>query len=467
MEPISQADENLDGTDLVRIAYLDCPTGISGDMTLAALIDAGVSVDALRAGIDSLGLPDVQLEVGTVMRGAFRGVSVKVVHPPQHVHRGLTEILELIDGATAISARQKESARRIFSTLASAEAKVHGTTLDRVHFHEVGAIDSIVDIVGTAIGFDLLGVDEIHASPIPTGRGMIHIAHGLCPLPAPGTAELLKGIPLADVPIDSELTTPTGAAIVATLVDRFTSLPEMTIEEIGYGAGTKDFKERANLLRLFVGTGSLAAETDQIFLIETNLDDVSGEIVGYAKRQLLAAGALDVYSIPIQMKKDRPGVMLCILCDASHLDRMETILFDETQTFGIRRTLVQRSKRARLSYTVTTKWGNVLGKLGWRYGDKPIFVPEYEDCVRIAEAQGLPLWSVYQEAHQAFSSLSETEFASLMIEIDAAALQDTDRRRTSASERNRLPPVAGIGELPPRDFSHDHDHTDGHDHDHL
>lgn len=421
-------------------------------MTLAALIDAGVSLDALRAGIDSLSLADVKLEVGTVMRGAFRGVHVKVVHPPQHVHRGLKDILEIIDRANAITATQKELARRIFFAVAAAEAKVHGSTIDQVHFHEVGAVDSIVDIVGAAIGFDLLGVDKIYASPIPTGTGVIRIAHGVCPLPAPGTAELLKGIPLADVPIESELTTPTGAAIVATLVDRFTSLPEMTIDAIGYGAGTKEFKERANLLRLFVGTGSLAAEADQIYLIETNLDDVSGEVIGYTKQKLLAAGALDVYSIPIQMKKDRPGVMLCLLCDAAHLDRLESILFDETKTFGLRRSLVQRSKRARFTHTVATEWGPVLGKLGWRHGGKPLFVPEYEDCVRVAAAQNVPLWTAYHAAEQAFAQLSEGELSELM-------------KSAPPITPNIAPPPANV---PAFDADHDHDHDHGgHDHDHF
>lgn len=413
-------------------------------MTLAALIDAGVSLDAIRAGIDSLGLEGVRLEVGAVMRGAFRGVHVKVLHPPQHVHRGLADILEIIDRAAAMTTSQKDLARRIFSAVAAAEAKVHGSTIDHVHFHEVGAIDSIVDIIGASIGFDLLGVDAIHASPIPTGRGVIRIAHGVCPLPAPGTAELLKGIPLADVPIDGELTTPTGAAIVATLVDRFTSLPEMTIEAIGYGAGTKDFKERANLLRLFVGSGNIASEADQIYLVETNLDDVSGEVIGYTKQALLAAGALDAYSVPIQMKKDRPGIMLCVLTDASHLDRIESIIFDETRTFGLRRSLVQRSKRVRVAHTVATELGPVLGKLGWRRGGKPLFVPEYEDCARIAAEQNLPLWTIYRSAEEAFVRLSDDEVDELMKLVP------------SESVRPAPPPQ------PIYDYVHDHDH--GHDH---
>ena len=224
-------------------------------MTLAALIDLGVDLDAIQAGIDSLGLPGVSLNVSTVIKGGFRATYVRVEHPEQHAHRHLADIEEILERADRVSEPQKELARRIFHAVARAEATVHGSTMDRVHFHEVGAIDSIVDIVGAAIGFDLLGADQIVCSRIPTGYGQIKIDHGICTVPAPGTAELLKGIPLAHVPVEAELTTPTGAAIVATLVDRFDHLPEMTIESIGYGAGTRDFPQRANLLRVFVGDG--------------------------------------------------------------------------------------------------------------------------------------------------------------------------------------------------------------------
>jgi len=382
----------------VRIAYLDCSTGISGDMTLGALIDAGVDVEAIRRGIDSLGLPDVRLVTQTVIKGGFRATYVRVEHPEQHAHRHLSNILQLIDAAESLSSAQRHLATEIFTAVATAEATVHGSTIDKVHFHEVGAIDSIVDIVGAAIGFDLLGADSVVCSPIPTGQGQIQIAHGICTVPAPGTAELLKGIPLADVPVDAELTTPTGAAIVRTLADRFGHLPEMTIDSIGYGAGTRDFPQRANVLRLFVGTAVTSADSDQVDLIETNLDDVTAEIVGYTKQKLFAAGALDVYTTPIQMKKERPGVILTVIARPADREVLENILFAETGTFGIRRMRVQRSIRARQEHVVETIYGPVRGKLGWRPGEPAIFVPEFDDCAQVASESGVPVRDVYRAA---------------------------------------------------------------------
>ncbi len=382
----------------MRIAYLDCSTGISGDMTLAALIDAGIDPAILRAAVDSLGLEGVKLVTQTVIKGGFRATYVRVEHPEQHAHRHLSDIQALIDNARGLTPQQRDLALRIFGAVAAAEARVHGMTVEKIHFHEVGAIDSIVDIVGAAVGFDVLAADQIIASRIPTGRGQVSIAHGICTVPTPGTAELLKGMPLVDVPIDAELTTPTGAAILKTLVDRFGPLPEMAIQSIGYGAGTKDFPQRANLLRLFVGTAETPADSDSVTLLETNLDDVSAEIIGYTKRRLLEAGALDVFSAAIQMKKDRPGTLLTVIARPAEADKLEAILFDETATFGIRRSRMERSKRSRREHTVTTPWGPVRGKLGWRSGQSPVFTPEFEDCARVAAAAGVPLREVYRAA---------------------------------------------------------------------
>src|SRR6476646_9565249 len=224
----------------MRIAYLDCASGISGDMTLAALVDAGANLAAIQAGIDSLGLPGCRLVGSEVKKQGFRATQITIEHEPEHKHRHLHHITAMIDGST-LSDRQKELAKRIFQKLAEAEAKVQGSTIEKVHFHEVGAVDSIADIVGAAIAFDLLGVERIVCSPIPTGHGFVEIAHGRCSIPAPATGELLRGVPLATLDIDGELTTPTGAAIVATLADSFGPLPPMTIKRIGYGAGQKDF----------------------------------------------------------------------------------------------------------------------------------------------------------------------------------------------------------------------------------
>jgi uncharacterized protein (TIGR00299 family) protein len=236
----------------MRIAYLDCASGISGDMTLGALLDAGVDLAAVQAGIDSLGLPSCRLVVQETKKCGFRATQLTVEHEPEHKHRHLHHIEAMIAGSV-LTERQRELALRIFGKLAEAEAKVHGTTIQKVHFHEVGAVDSIADIVGSAIAWDLLGVERIVCSPVPTGTGFVQIAHGRCSIPAPATGELLRGVPLAAFDVEGELTTPTGAAIVAALVDQFGPLPAMTVERIGYGAGQKDF-QHPNLLRLLVGT---------------------------------------------------------------------------------------------------------------------------------------------------------------------------------------------------------------------
>src|SRR5262245_24475235 len=241
----------------MRIAYLDCASGISGDMTLGALVDAGADLSVIQAGIDSLGLPGCRLVRTEVKKKGFRATQITVEHEPEHKHRHLHHITAMIDGST-LTTRQKELAKRIFQKLAEAEAKVHGSTIEKVHFHEVGAVDSIADIVGSAIGFDLLGIDRIECSPIPTGHGFVEIAHGRCSIPAPATGELLRGVPLAPLDVEGELTTPTGASIAAALVEQFGPLPAMTVDRIGYGAGQKDFPQ-PNILRLLVGEAASAA----------------------------------------------------------------------------------------------------------------------------------------------------------------------------------------------------------------
>ena len=273
----------------MRVAYLDCASGISGDMTLGALVDAGADLAAIQAGIDSLGLPSVRLATSEVKKKGFRATQITVVHEPEHKHRHLHHITAMIDGSI-LTARQRELATRIFTRLAEAEAKVHGTTIQKVHFHEVGAVDSIADIVGSAIGWDLLGVERVIASPVPTGTGFVEIAHGRCSLPAPAVGELLRGVPLAESSVPFELTTPTGAAILAALAEGYGPVPAMTIERIGYGAGSRDLEEQANLLRLLVGTTSDGGGREQVTLLETNLDDISGELIGHAIARLWSAG---------------------------------------------------------------------------------------------------------------------------------------------------------------------------------
>jgi uncharacterized protein (TIGR00299 family) protein len=385
----------------VRLAYFDCFSGISGDMTLGALVDAGVDPAPVREAVGRLGL-ECELTFETVRRAGFRATHARVVAPPQHAHRHLHHIEAMIDGAS-LTSRQANLARRIFQRMGQAEAHVHGTDIKKVHFHEVGAVDSIVDIVGSAVGLDLLGVDRVEASPIPPGRGRIHAEHGLMPVPAPATAQLLKGVPLAESTADFEQTTPTGAAIVTTVADAFGPLPAMTIEAIGLGAGTKDPKGLANVLRLFVGKAAQGGfGADRVWVLETNLDDLPGEVIGHTTTRLLAAGALDTYVTPVLMKKNRPGVVVTVLCDEAKVGELEAVLFAETTTLGIRRYPVSRHKLERQAVAVETALGPVLGKVGWLDGRPPTFSPEYEDCARVAAARGVPLREVYQAAHQAY-----------------------------------------------------------------
>jgi pyridinium-3,5-bisthiocarboxylic acid mononucleotide nickel chelatase len=387
----------------MKIAYLDCASGISGDMTLGALVDAGVSLDALNAAIGSLGWSNVRLVATTVKKKGFRASQVTVEHEPETKHRHLHHITAMIEGSV-LSERQKELAHRIFRKLAEAEAKVHNSTIEKVHFHEVGAVDSICDIVGAAVGWDLLGVERIVASAVPTGTGLIEIAHGRCSIPAPATAELLRGVPLAASSVLCELTTPTGAAILAALVDSYGPVPAMTIEQIGYGAGQKDLEEQANLLRLLVGETSDTRSSEQLWVLETNLDDVSGELIGHAISRLWTAGALDVYTTAIQMKKNRPGVMLSVLCDAATVPAVEAILFRETTTLGVRRHRVERNKLDRVKHQVETAFGPVDGTLATLGDGSQRFSPEFESCRQIADKQQVPLKQVYDAAQRAFQS---------------------------------------------------------------
>ncbi len=384
----------------MRVAHFDCFSGISGDMTLAALLDAGVDAGAIRSGLDSLGLP-IRLEVEKVRKGGFAATYVHVEAPEEENHRFLPQVEDIL-GRGSLTDRQRDLALRIFRRLAEAEAAAHGLPLDRVHFHEVGALDSIADIAGVAIGLDLLGVEKITSRSVPTGSGMVKCAHGLMPIPAPGTAELLKGLPLAPSAVKAELTTPTGAAILATVVQEWIEQPVMTVERIGHGAGRREFAEQPNLLRLFVGTVETLAASDRVWMLETNLDDLPAEVIGYCYDLLLAAGALDVFSTPIFMKKNRPGVLLSVLAAEAALPALEEILFRETSTFGIRRYPVSRHKLNRRPHTVSTRWGPVQGKLGWLEGRAPVFAPEYEDCARVARQHGVALREVHAQAKQAY-----------------------------------------------------------------
>jgi uncharacterized protein (TIGR00299 family) protein len=396
------------GALVMKLAYLDCASGISGDMMLGALVDAGVDLQQLNAAVASLGLSGCRLRAREVKRQGFRATQITVEHEPEPAHRHLQQILEMIDQGQ-LGPRQRALARRIFTRLGEAEAKVHGTSIEEVHFHEVGAADSIADIVGTAVGWEMLGVDRAVASPVPVGTGKVQIGHGECSVPAPATAELLRGIPLRESSVPLELTTPTGAAILATLVDGFGPLPAMTLERIGYGCGQRDLTQQPNILRLLLGE-AVASNLrslpggQQVCVLETNLDDLSGEMIGYCTTRLWEAGALDVYTTAIQMKKSRPGVKLSVLCRAGDVEPIESILFTETTTLGVRRWTVDRHVLSRQPHRVETPWGPVEGKVGWLGEGLPRFAPEFESCRRIAAEHEVPLRTVYEAAQKAFDA---------------------------------------------------------------
>jgi uncharacterized protein (TIGR00299 family) protein len=410
----------------VKVAHFDCFSGISGDMTLAALIDVGVDAEAIRQAVGSLNLP-IRIEIEKVRKGGFAATYVRVEAEEEKSHRYFVEIEEIVS-RSALTERQRLLALKIFRRLAEGEAAAHGLPLEKIHFHEVGALDSIADIVGSTVGLDLLGAEQFTSRSVPTGSGTVKCAHGLMPIPAPGTAELLKGVPLAASSIKAELTTPTGAAILTTILKEcarpaeqpWIDHPVMTVEKIGHGAGRRDFPEQPNLLRLFVGTASPDASRvdsapgafqDEVWMLETNLDDLPAEVIGYCYERLLAAGALDVFSTPIFMKKNRPAVMLSVLGPTEKLAILEDILFRETGTFGVRRYAVSRTKLHRRSHSVESPWGPIQGKLGWRDGQPPLFTPEFEDCARIARETGVALRDVFAQSLKAFqqSPLDESD----------------------------------------------------------
>ena len=391
----------------MRIAYLDCLSGISGDMMLGALIDAGVDIAQIQAGVDSLGLPSCRFVADTVSKCGFRATNVNVQYEPEHTHRHLHHITEMID-QSQLTTNQKDLAKRIFTKLGEAEAKVHGCSIEKVHFHEVGAVDSIADIVGTAIGWDLLGVDRIECSSIPTGTGTVKIAHGTVSIPAPATAELLTNIPLAQSDIAAELTTPTGAAIVATIVDKFGSLPAMQIKTVAFGAGDRDLESQPNVLRLLIGetedTSNSTADQihDEVWVLETNIDDMTGEAIGHCCGILQQAGVLDVYTTAIQMKKNRPGVTLTVLCHSDSVAAAEQIMFEQTTTLGIRKWTVQRHILQRQQHTVETTWGPILGKLATLPSGDQRFSPEYESAREISAREDISLQQVFAAAVTAY-----------------------------------------------------------------
>lgn len=387
----------------MKIAYFDCFAGAGGDMIAAAMLDAGLDEEFLRAQLATLNLENLDIEIAETNKHGIRALRFKPVFPHQHHHRSLGQITKIIN-ESKISPPARGTAIAIFEKLAHAEAAIHNKNPEDIHFHEVGAIDSIVDIVSAAIGAEALGIDKIYCSDLAVGGGTVKCAHGLLPVPAPATAELLKDVPIVGGPGQVELLTPTAAAILTTIVDEFTALPAMKIETIGYGAGTLDSDEFPNVLRLIIGE-SLAAEeltADSVCLLETNVDDVSAELIGFAIDELGKAGALDVWTMPIFMKRNRPAVKISVLCEIKDVRRAEQILFEQGLTFGIRKQILQRSKLARKFVTVSTDFGEIKMKVGSRDGMVVNVKPEFSDCITAAAKHNVPVKIVRDAAMSAY-----------------------------------------------------------------
>ena len=388
----------------MKLAYLDAFSGISGDMTVGALLHVGLPLATLQDAIATLGLADVALSVERVARSGIAAttfhVRVRGERPEHahdgHAHRPYAGIRALLE-RSSLPAGAKASALAIFARLAEAEGRVHGVAPDAVEFHEVGAVDAIVDVVGAALGFAHLGIDAVYAAPLPLGQGRVRSAHGPLPVPAPAVVELLAGRPVRLEDGAAELVTPTGAAIVAALA-RAEAVPEMRISAVGYGAGDRTLADRPNVLRILVGEPVVATGTDDVVVLETTIDDMSPQLYEHVLERLLAAGARDAFLVPAIMKKSRPATVLRVLAAPADRDRLAAIVFAETSTIGLRFTTWRRLVLAREERTVETPYGTVRVKIARAPDGTPNVAPEFEDCRRLASERGVPLKLVHQAA---------------------------------------------------------------------
>jgi uncharacterized protein (TIGR00299 family) protein len=382
------------------IAYFDCFSGISGDMTLGALMDLGVPPGWLKEKLTDIPLKGFNISIEKELRRGIHASRATVTVDRDLPSRNYADIKELIR-QSRMSTRVKETALAIFDKVAEAEAKIHHAEKDHVHFHEVGALDSIIDIVGTALCLEYLDIQKITSSKIPLGKGFVSCHHGILPVPAPATVEILRHIPVFGSGIEQELVTPTGAAIIATLADRFDHMPEMKIENIGYGAGKRDYGDRPNVLRIIRGIPSPMADAEiqsqPIVMLETCIDDMNPEFYGYIMDRLFEDGALDVYWVPIFMKKNRPGTMVQVLCEASKKQAVAHRILTETTSIGVRFHEVRRQTLARESIMLQTAYGEVMVKRITGPGQRMRFAPEYEECRKIAQSYQIPIREVYAE----------------------------------------------------------------------
>jgi pyridinium-3,5-bisthiocarboxylic acid mononucleotide nickel chelatase len=380
----------------MNICYLDAFSGISGDMTVGALIDAGADATTLVQSLEALGT-GAKFEIEKTRRRGIAASKFRVIGGDGKNHRHLKHILEII-AKSGISTRAKQNASAVFQRLGEAEAKVHDISIEKVHFHEVGAVDSICDIVGACIGFDLLDIDAVYSSAVNVGSGTVKTEHGVLPVPAPATSELLTGKPIYARGPSLELTTPTGAAIATTLAAEFGPLPPMRIVSTGYGAGDYDFPEHANVLRVLIGETSGAAESTTVAVLEANIDDSSPQVLGYAMERLFEAGALDVTLASVQMKKNRPGALLSVIARPEDREALARLIFEETSTLGLRIYSAERRVKARRSIEIATPHGTVRMKVA----ENGSFAPEYEDCRKLALESGVPLKQILAEANVAY-----------------------------------------------------------------
>jgi pyridinium-3,5-bisthiocarboxylic acid mononucleotide nickel chelatase len=392
----------------MKLAYFDCFSGISGDMTLGALLDAGVPLEHFRGELAGLQVPGWQMSAEKVWKNGMSATYAKVKTEDTSKHRSLTTILEIIE-ASKLSEGVKKRASAIFRKLGEAEAFVHDAPLEKIHFHEVGAVDAIVDIVGACVGFETLGIERFACSPLNVGGGTAKMAHGVLPVPAPATARLLVGKPTYSDGVQKELVTPTGAAIVATLCDVFGPQPAMSVNAIGYGAGTADLEGQPNVLRLM--TGEAAGESvvapgqeETIRVLEANLDDMNPQIYGYFLEKALGAGALDVFATPVQMKKNRPGMLVTVLCKPEDEGKFSEMLFAETTTLGVRSTTAARRVLPREWVKVATAFGDVRIKVARANGRIRHASPEFDDCRKLAEEKNVPLQRVIEDALRAWGA---------------------------------------------------------------
>ena len=382
----------------MKVVYFDCPSGASGDMILGALVDVGVSLEALRAELAKLGLSGWRLSAREVRRGAFRATKVDVhLEGAQHEHRHLGDIVRILE-ASGLAPAVVSGAVRVFRRLAEAEARVHGTSVDEVHFHEVGAVDAIVDVTGAVAGLRLLGAEAVHVSALPIGGGFVETAHGRMPIPGPGTAELLRNFPVVDTGVQAELVTPTGAAILTTLAASAGRMPAMTVERVGYGAGGRDLPGVPNVLRVFVGETAGDAATETVAQVETTIDDMSPQLYEPLMERLFEVGALDVFLTPVVMKRSRPGTVLTALCPPERVGDLSRVLFEESSTIGVRWTEVARARLEREMVTIPTAYGTLPFKVS-RLGGRVVTVtPEFAEVVRLAREKSLPVREVLDQA---------------------------------------------------------------------